>query len=135
MPTIYDDSFQVYGNTYKTVNPDNQGDSFGIYSNIFQNIAPINQGDSFLVGGNTSLSFQTNTYSFTYIITQITDIIPDPAPMPGGVTIIGTLLDKVTAVYMDGKQALFRIVSDTEIRATIPFNVSSTTIEVYVQYE
>lgn len=127
-----DDSFVTSArilNLTATVN-----NSFGLEAHVL-NPTSLAREDSFGVESMIKTSSKSNQLIFEYTLTNIEEIIPDPAPVPGGVTIKGTLLDKVTAVYMDNKRTSFRKISSTEIWASIPPNVSSTTIEVYVEYE
>lgn len=89
----------------------------------------------YMVSTSIKEAVETNSLTFTFLLTNITSIVPEPAPLPGAVTINGTMLDKVTTVWMDGKRASWRLISDTQIYATIPIGITSTTVEVYLDYE
>jgi len=127
-------SFSIHSNVYTSAPPLEQRDSFNIHSNVFTSAPLIEQGDSYSLHSNIGYSTSSNEVTFYFILTEIHDIIPDPAPMPGGVKIIGTLLNKVTAVLMDDKKTSFRILSDTEIYAVIPTTLSDLSVEVKLEY-
>lgn len=73
--------------------------------------------------GNISVTTPTGTLTSSrkfFVVPQITSITPTTAKVGATVTINGASLSQATSVTIGGKVATFKVVSNTQITATVP---------------
>lgn len=102
MPTITDDSFEVWSNVFQSAPPAEQGDSFSLDANVFDNTLTTNE--SFSGDSNVAASLQSNSIFVTFV-----------PPPPGDVHAVGYLYESVQLASFDVLVAgyLYQNVDDT----------------------